>query len=70
MQEAIIIQKPVLCKSMDWFLYDNDLRHERVMSKKFSNLCLLQRSGRREFGGYLFSQSFYRGTNIMIINFN
>ena len=30
MQEAIIIQKPVLCKSMDWFLYDNDLRHERV----------------------------------------
>ena len=20
----------LLCKSMDWFLYDNDLRHERV----------------------------------------
>ena len=22
----------VLCKSMDWFLYDRDLRHERVNS--------------------------------------
>ena len=29
---AVIIQKPVnlLCKSMDWFLYDNGHRHERV----------------------------------------
>ena len=25
MTEAVII-----CKSMDWFLYDNGLRHERV----------------------------------------
>ena len=23
----------LLCKSMDWFLYDNDLRHERVKQK-------------------------------------
>ena len=29
---AVIIQKPVnlLCKLMDWFLYDNGHRHERV----------------------------------------
>ena len=26
MTEAVIIQKPVI----DWFLYDNGLRHERV----------------------------------------
>ena len=36
MTEAAIIQKPVhwfapqIHKSMDWFLYDNGLRHERV----------------------------------------
>ena len=23
----------LLCKSMDWFLYDNGLRHERVEEK-------------------------------------
>ena len=28
MTEFVIIQKPV--QSMDWFLYDNGLRHERV----------------------------------------
>ena len=28
MTEAVIIY--LLCKSMDWFLYDNGLRHERV----------------------------------------
>ena len=33
--EAVIIWKPasktnLQSKSMDWFLYDNDLRHERV----------------------------------------
>ena len=27
MAEAVIY---LLCKSMDWFLYDNGLRHERV----------------------------------------
>ena len=26
----------LLCKSMDWFLYDNGIRHERV---KFVQLC-------------------------------
>ena len=33
--EAVIMQKPVhlLCKSMGWFLYENDLRHERVNLK-------------------------------------
>ena len=25
---------PLLCKSMDWFLYDNGLRHERVKSSE------------------------------------
>ena len=30
MTEAVIIEKPVYCKSMDWFLYDNGLRRERV----------------------------------------
>ena len=24
------VLKDLLCKSMDWFLYDRDLRHERV----------------------------------------
>ena len=28
MTEAFIIQK--LCKSMDWFLYDIGLRHEKI----------------------------------------
>ena len=27
-----------LCKSMDWFLYDNGLRHERVKYFQFANL--------------------------------
>ena len=33
MTEAPTTYKPVqlLCKSMDWFLYGKDLRHERVM---------------------------------------
>ena len=37
MTEAAIIQKPVhlLRKSMDWFLYDNGLRHERVKTKYY-----------------------------------
>ena len=25
----------LLCKSMDWFLYDRDLRHERVITANF-----------------------------------
>ena len=28
----------LLCKKMDWFLYDNGLRHERVKKKRFSNI--------------------------------
>ena len=35
MSEAVIIQKSVIdlqSKSIDWFLYDNGLRHERVNS--------------------------------------
>ena len=31
----------LLCKSMDWFLYDNGLRHERVKENKANwGLCL------------------------------
>ena len=30
MTEAVIISKPVHWFAMDWFLYDNGLRHERV----------------------------------------
>ena len=30
MTEVPIIQKPEIWKPMDWFLYDRDLRHERV----------------------------------------
>ena len=43
MMEAVIIQKPVhdlLCKSIDWFLCDNGLRHERV-NRIFSITLLL-----------------------------
>ena len=32
MTEVAIIY--LLCKSMDWFLYDRDLRHERVKMKQ------------------------------------
>ena len=31
----------LLCKSMDWFLYDNGLRHERV--NKYMHLCHIVR---------------------------
>ena len=30
MTETVIICRPLLFKSMDWFLYGNGLRHERV----------------------------------------
>ena len=30
MTEPVIICRPLLCKSMDWFLHGNGLRHERV----------------------------------------
>ena len=30
MTETVIIQKPLRSKSMDWFLYDNGLHHQRV----------------------------------------
>ena len=26
---------------MDWFLYDNGLRHEKVKYKIFKNICIL-----------------------------
>ena len=32
----------LLCKSMDWFLYDNDPRHERVKMMTEWNLYLLK----------------------------
>ena len=44
MTEAVIIQKPVHCnqgKSMDWFLYDNGLRHEWVKSLVGIRLLLI-----------------------------
>ena len=48
MTEAVIIQKldqsiDLLCKSMDWFLYDNALRHERVkdLSYYLNLKCIL-----------------------------
>ena len=37
----------LLCKSMDWFLYDNGLRHERVKSDSSKNpflQCLICRT--------------------------
>ena len=36
MTEVPVIKKPLLCKSMDWFLYDTNLHHERVKSCKSS----------------------------------
>ena len=30
-------------KSVDWFLYDRDLRHERVKAKVFSRLICIKR---------------------------
>ena len=33
MTEDPIIQKPVLCNSIDWFIYDRDLRYERAEEK-------------------------------------
>ena len=36
MTEAVIIRY-LLRKSMDWFLYDNGLRHERVKHVNFSH---------------------------------
>ena len=30
MTEAVIIYIDLFCKPIDWFLYDNGLRHERV----------------------------------------
>ena len=35
MTEAVIIEKPVH-QSMDWFLYDDGLRHERVKHMRLS----------------------------------
>ena len=29
----------MLCKPMDWFLYDRDLRHERVKLQILEELC-------------------------------
>ena len=37
MTEAVIID--LLHKSMDWFLYDNDLRHEKVCMKGVHEGC-------------------------------
>ena len=31
----------LLCKSMDWFLYDNNLRHERVNYKRSHGITVL-----------------------------
>ena len=31
----------LLCKSMDWFLYDRDLRHERVKYLNDAMRCLV-----------------------------
>ena len=47
MTEADIIQK-LLRKSMDWFLYDIDLRHERV---KIQTIII---ETRREFSNTAF----------------
>ena len=37
MTEIRIISKPVQLFALQWFLYDRDLRHERVKSKKSNN---------------------------------
>ena len=35
MQTSVFLIRSLLWKSMDWFLYDRDLRHERVKFKVF-----------------------------------
>ena len=40
MTEADIIQKQMRSKSMDWFLYDIGLRHERVKLKALKTRLL------------------------------
>ena len=40
MTEAVVIQK-IKSKSMDWFLYDNGLRHEKLKIFRFSLKFLL-----------------------------
>ena len=37
-------------KPMDWFLYDRDLRHERVNRKLLTHSCKMLKYGQRYFG--------------------
>ena len=46
----------LLRKSMDWFLYDNDLRHERVKGIKFRGYLILWFGDCKTFHGYLISR--------------
>ena len=73
--EAVIIQKPLcklLCKSMDWFLYDNGLRLERVkgylvtkiINTFFRNLNIKQKF---ETGTWIFL--FWNQNSLTIITF-
>ena len=33
----------LLCKLMDWFLYNRDLRHERVQGRQINNISLFEK---------------------------
>ena len=33
-----LLDENSLCKSMDWFLYDNGLRHERVNTERYDKM--------------------------------
>ena len=46
----------LLRKSMDWFLYDNDLRHERVKGIKFRRYLILWFGDCKTFHGCLISR--------------
>ena len=40
MMEVPIMRKPIHCKSIDWFLYDTGLRHQRVKQENKMNFVL------------------------------
>ena len=58
----------LLCKSMDWFLYDRNLRHERV--KEMINLwCMVQLKTRRFQENSLFKNKWLCRTSCCYIKF-
>ena len=47
-----------MCKSMDWFLYDRDLRHERVTGRRSS------------FNIINFEDIEYTNLDVVVVDFN